>query len=495
MRESAWTVSEEIFGNTQKGSRMSETREKLEQMGFRILDAVRTELLLSMRFMAPALGSLGFKMDLATSSAGTDAAYIRFNPGFLLQVYVERPRRMNRMYVHMLMHCLFRHMFSAREREDPELWDLCCDIAAESVVDSMTYDVIARSHSPFREDWYEKLETEVKILTAEKIYAWFLERDRNYAVEEALRREFTVDDHSFWQRMEDEEEPRKNPPGAPPGAPRDSGGEGKQETEQRSRDLKPVNPKEDEWKKNAEKIEADLDIMGKEKSQEHGSLSRILRFESRKRTDYREFLQRFSILREEAGIDLDSFDYGFYYYGMEMYGNMPLIEENEFREIRKVDSLVIAIDTSASCQKVLVQQFINETADLLSGIGNFFKKTEIHLIECDDKVQNDRLITDLSQLQEFAQEFEVKGGFGTDFRPVFNYIEDLRAAGELENIKGLMYFTDGFGEYPEKPTDYDTAFVFFRDEELDDTGVPDWAIKLFLTPEGMETVERRGGTN
>ena len=245
----------------------------------------------------------------------------------------------------------------------------------------------------------------------------------------------------------------------------------------------------------AEKIEADLDIMGKEKSQELGSLSRILRFESRKRTDYREFLQRFSILREEAGIDLDSFDYGFYYYGMEMYGNMPLIEENEFREIRKVDSLVIAIDTSASCQKVLVQQFINETADLLSGIGSFFKKTEIHLIECDDRVQNDRLITDISQLQEYAREFEVKGGFGTDFRPVFNYIEDLRAAGQLENLKGLMYFTDGFGEYPKKPTDYDTAFVFWKDEELDDTGVPDWAIKLFLTPEGMETVERRGGSN
>ncbi|MBQ9034007.1 MAG: metallopeptidase, partial [Lachnospiraceae bacterium] len=397
--------------------------------------------------------------------------------------------------VHMLMHCLFRHMFSARDREDPELWDLCCDIAAESVVDSMTYDVVARTHSPFREEWYERLESEVKILTAEKIYAWFLDRERNYAVEEALRREFTVDDHSFWQRLEDEQEPQKNPPGTPPGAPNNDGDQGKQETEQSSRDLKPVNPKEDEWKKNAEKIEADLDIMGKERSQEYGSLSRILRFESRKRTDYREFLQRFSVLREEAGIDPDSFDYGFYYYGMEMYGNMPLIEENEMREIRKVDSLVIAIDTSASCQKVLVQQFLNETADLLSGIGSFFKKTEIHLIECDDRVQNDRVITDLSQLQQYAQGFEVKGGFGTDFRPVFNYIEDLRAAGKLENLKGLMYFTDGFGEYPKKPTDYDTAFVFFRDEELDDTGVPDWAIKLFLTPEGMETEDRRGGTN
>ena len=174
---------------------------------------------------------------------------------------------------------------------------------------------------------------------------------------------------------------------------------------------------------------------------------------------------------------------------------MPLIEENEFREIRKVDSLVIAIDTSASCQKVLVQQFLNETADLLSGIGSFFKKTQIHLIECDDRVQNDRVIHDIGELQHYAQEFEVRGGFGTDFRPVFNHIEDLRARGELENLRGLMYFTDGFGEYPKKPTDYETAFVFWKDEELDDTGVPDWAIKLFLTPEGMETVEKRGSGN
>ena len=110
-------------------------------------------------------------------------------------------------------------------------------------------------------------------------------------------------------------------------------------------------------------------------------------------------------------------------------------------------------------------------------------------------MQNDRVITDLSDLQQYAREFEVKGGFGTDFRPVFNYVEDLRAAGELENLKGLMYFTDGFGEYPRKPTDYETAFVFWRDEELDDTGVPDWAMKLFLTPEGMETVEKREGAN
>ena len=98
---------------------MSDTREKLEQMGFRILDAVRTELLLSMRFMAPALNSLGFKMDLATSYAGTDAAYIRFNPGFLMQVYVERPRRLCRMYLHMPPEASIRSAPASSRRAAP----------------------------------------------------------------------------------------------------------------------------------------------------------------------------------------------------------------------------------------------------------------------------------------------------------------------------------------------------------------------------------------
>ena len=100
------------------------TREQLEATGNKILNSVRTELYLSMRFMGPALGSLGFAMDLSTRTVGTDAVYIRFNPTYLLQTYIERPEILNRTYMHMLMHCLFRHMFSAKQHEDAQLWDL-----------------------------------------------------------------------------------------------------------------------------------------------------------------------------------------------------------------------------------------------------------------------------------------------------------------------------------------------------------------------------------
>ena len=92
-------------------------RVKLDEMGKRILDASRTELYLSMRFLGPALHSLGFIMDLSTTTVGTDAAYIRFNPNYMFRLYVDRPRLLNRTYLHILLHCVFRHMFTAKEKE------------------------------------------------------------------------------------------------------------------------------------------------------------------------------------------------------------------------------------------------------------------------------------------------------------------------------------------------------------------------------------------
>ncbi len=47
------------------------------------------------------------------------------------------------------------------------------------------------------------------------------------------------------------------------------------------------------------------------------------------------------------------------------------------------------------------------------------------------------------------------------------------------HLKGIMYFTDGYGMYPDKIPAYETAFVFFR-HRYDDIDVPDWAVKLVL---------------
>jgi predicted metal-dependent peptidase len=73
----------------------------------------------------------------------------------------------------------------------------------------------------------------------------------------------------------------------------------------------------------------------------------------------------------------------------------------------------------------------------------------------------------------------IKGLGGTDFRPVFARVDELRRKKEFQNLRGLIYFTDGYGSFPEKKPDYDAAFVFVEDE-YNNPDVPPWAIKLVL---------------
>lgn len=441
-----------------------EYREELRGIGERILSETRTELYLAMHFLGPALGSLSPVMDLSTTTVGTDAAFIRFNPKCLMTKYIEHPYWLKRCYLHMLLHCLFRHMFAGKAYDDPELWNLCCDIAAESVIDSMDVPVIQRPVSEKRNAWYEELRTGAGVLSAQRLYRYLSEGERDYRKEAAMEAEFVMDDHSFWERLD--------PPDAP--APKEQ-----PEGAAAMPLIATKRLKEEEWKKLANKVRLEL-TLGREAGTKTGEFLRFLAYDGSQRTDFHEFLKRFAVTREESFIDPDSFDYGFYNYGMQMYGNMPLIEENEYREATKVEQLIIVLDTSASCQDFLVQEFLNETASMLLKGDHFFAKTKIHIIECDDKVQNDIEITELSQMEEYAKHFCLKGGFGTDFRPAFAYVEELRRNKKIEQPKGLMYFTDGKGIYPKKQPDYDTAFVFVKEEDPDTSNVPSWAMKLFI---------------
>lgn len=441
-----------------------EYREELRSIGERILSETRTELYLAMHFLGPALGSLSPVMDLSTTTVGTDAAFIRFNPKCLMTKYIEHPYWLKRCYLHMLLHCLFRHMFAGKAYDDPELWNLCCDIAAESVIDSMDVPVIQRPVSEKRNAWYEELRTGAGVLSAQRLYRYLFEGERDYRKEAAMEAEFVMDDHSFWERLD--------PPDAP--APKEQ-----PEGAAAMPLIATKRLKEEEWKKLANKVRLEL-TLGREAGTKTGEFLRFLAYDGSQRTDFHEFLKRFAVTREESFIDPDSFDYGFYNYGMQMYGNMPLIEENEYREATKVEQLIIVLDTSASCQDFLVQEFLNETASMLLKGDHFFAKTKIHIIECDDKVQNDIEITELSQMEEYAKHFCLKGGFGTDFRPAFAYVEELRRNKKIEQPRGLMYFTDGKGIYPKKQPDYDTAFVFVKEEDPDTSNVPSWAMKLFI---------------
>lgn len=417
----------------------------------RILQNSRNELYLNMRYLDLSLSSLGFEMDPACRGLGTDGFVIYYHGEYLCDLYRRGRVLVNRAYLHMVLHCLFCHMDTMGRREG-RMWNLACDIAAESVIDGLYLKCVHIQTPPFRMDWYGRLRQRLQVLNAEGVYKALEEMKLTERQLERLEAEFLVDDHQYWQ--------------LPPDAP------------------KTGVVRQNQWSNNREKLQTEMETMGNQQDEDTKSLLEQVQVENRSRYDYRRFLQKFSVLREEMQVDEDSFDYVFYTYGLSLYGNMPLVEPLESKEVSRIEDFVLVIDTSMSCSGDLVRRFLEETYSVLCQSDSYFKKTNIHIIQCDDQVQQDRRITCRQEMEEYMQEFSIIGQGGTDFRPAFEYVNQMLGRGEFHRLKGLLYFTDGEGIYPVKRPVYDTAFVFVK-EQYTDISVPAWAMKVILEPEQL----------
>lgn len=450
---------------------MAETAERLQAIGSSILRAARDELYLGMRFLDVALSSFSYQMDGSIHGFGTDGREIYFQPQMLGGLYKENRILVNRGYLHMVFHCTFRHFawrgagrnigagYSAGENNadsektiEERLRDLSCDIAVEHIIDGMNYRSIRFSRSLLRRETYRLLEKEGKTLNAQRVYkilsGWNLS-EKDFV---NLEQEFRTDDHKYWESKKPDQKP--NP--------------------MLSR----------KWGEINDGIETDLETFSQEAGERDGDFLEQIKAENRSKYDYREFLRKFAVFHEEMAVDDDSFDYNFYTYGLRLYGNMPLIEPLESKEVKKVEEFVIVIDTSMSCSGELVRKFLEETYGVLSENESFFTKINVHIIQCDEKVHTDKKITSQEEMKDYMEHLELYGDGGTDFRPAFEWVDRLLEQHEFHNLKGLIYFTDGFGIYPQKMPPYKTAFVFMQDNYRD-VDVPVWAMKLILDEDDL----------
>lgn len=414
-----------------------------------------SQLYVGMRYLDTALHILRRQPDSSFPGFGTDGESLFYRPDTVLALYRTGSVAVNRACLHVTIHCLFGHLF--RERDPQELlWQLACDAAAEYIIDHLHAGCVHLPVRARRREFYLRLENFCAVPTAEAVLR-FLEQ-KPYSERELLElaQEFYCDSHSLW--------PKKRTP---------------QTQRQKNR-----------WEDAREKMQTDMETFSKESVGGDKAMLEELRVENRPRYEYRKFLKKFSVLREELHADPDSFDYIFYNYGMQLYGNMPLIEPQETREVHRVEDFVIAVDTSMSCRGELIRLFLRETYGVLSESESFFRKVNVHIIQCDEKIQEDVIITDGKELERYMEHFTVKGMGGTDFRPVFSYVNTLIAQGAFRNLRGLIYFTDGYGTFPAKRPLYETAFIFMQ-EDYRDVDVPPWAIKLILEPEDIRRQEER----
>lgn len=92
-----------------KTQEIAERAERLQEIGSSILRAARDELYLGMRFLDVALSSFSYQMDGQIHGFGTDGRVMYFQPQMLGGLYRENRILVNRGYLHMVFHCIFRH--------------------------------------------------------------------------------------------------------------------------------------------------------------------------------------------------------------------------------------------------------------------------------------------------------------------------------------------------------------------------------------------------
>ena len=423
-------------------------------IGRDILFAARNELYMSLPYLDAALCALDFAPGGGvTLSLATDGETLYYDGSWLAERYLRGPVLTNRAYLHVVLHCLLRHLAKKRGKV-PELWDLACDAAVESILDELDYPSLNSTLSPVKQKFYGECRRDMPVLTAEGIYRRLLRLGLPEYELAQFQRAVLVDDHGLWDPE------------------RQDGQEQSQRQDQKWQDL-------------SGKTQTGLETVLSDKGSGAEAVLEQVRVAVRDDVDYRAFLRRFAAPREVAAVDGDAFDYGFYAYGLRLYGNMPLVEPPETREEKRIEDFVIAVDTSMSTSGERVRQFLACTYAILRSSGTFTRKVNIRVIQCDDQIRSDTVIRDLEDLRAYMEDFQLIGGSATDFRPVFEHVARLQEARAFTSLRGLVYFTDGMGIYPEKRTPYETAFILLGEPPLS-VKTPPWAIRLVLEAPDLE---------
>ena len=117
-------------------------KNEIETIANSILDLSRNKLLVNLRFMDVALSY--HKRVSYEGSLATDGKALYYDPRFILRAYKSSQEEMVRMYLHMILHCVFQHPFVGLS-VDERLWNLACDIAIESTINDLDIKAVSSS--------------------------------------------------------------------------------------------------------------------------------------------------------------------------------------------------------------------------------------------------------------------------------------------------------------------------------------------------------------
>lgn len=152
-----------------------EKQKKRDDLARTVLNLTRDTLLVNLRFLDLSLSKFklfSLESPVPEGYLSTDGINLCYYPQALLRYYREDSSVLTRDYLHMVFHCVFHHPFVGGQL-DRDCWDLACDIAVESVINDLNVKAVFCRRQQLQTMVIASLKTELKHLSAEKLYRYY----------------------------------------------------------------------------------------------------------------------------------------------------------------------------------------------------------------------------------------------------------------------------------------------------------------------------------
>lgn len=443
---------------TEKVERMNMDQEKrinkADTLAQEVLTLSRNTLLVNLRFLDAALSQFSLR-DWQENGIATDGQTVYYNALHVLQSYRAEHAGPARDYLHLVLHCVLRHMFSHKDAE-LELWDLACDIAVEHAITELGLKAVSVEKERKQQEITGQIKKQTGMLTAEKIYRYLLNNPLTPDVYETWRELFYADEHKIWYGT----------------------------------DILSLSGVEESWKEVSLRLQVDMETFARRQGDKAEAMMQSLREVNRETYDYAGFLYQFASKGEVMRTDPEEFDYIFYTYGMQLYDKMPLIEPVEYKPVKPVRQFVLCVDLAGLISVEQARTFLRKTWEVFQTAQKPGERNELHVLTANGAVVRHEKITSQDEFEAYLSALKIRRTGEADFRPAFLWTDEMVAKRELRNLKGIVYFTDAVGPFPGKKPNYDAVFVFVNDN-YSKPSVPAWAIRLVLQKDELNEYEQQ----
>lgn len=372
----------------------------------------RIALLIQQPFFGQiCLSKMQLKEHKGIQTAGVDGKHLFYNPSFIDSL---SPDQLQGLLCHEALHLAQMH-HTRRQNRDPQKWNLAGDYIINPIVRSAN---MILPPGGVENPAYKGMFTE-------KVYSLIPDPPQN---------------NQGQGKNQKQNQQGRNPNGDPQTGYTEPGTGEVFDFPGSQPDQKPTQAEIAEEEQNTKTTIINAAKTAKAQGKLPGGFERLIEELTEAKVPWKEVLRRF------LTTNIDKQDYSFRAPNRR-YIHTGIILPSLIGET--VPPFVVAVDTSGSIRKEELIQFASEIDSILDNYD-----TTITILYCDAKIQNTEVFT----RENRPIRLDAKGGGGTDFRPVFQHVEN-----EGIDPACLVFLTDMYGSFPTQAPYYPVLWVSTSD--------------------------------